>query len=67
MTRWLLQPANVALSKPVPVLFVYVTAWSNSRWTVEFRSDLYRQDGIDELVASYAQPAHQRVTSQVQP
>ena len=46
------QPANVILSKPVPVLFVYVTAWSNSDGTVEFRSDLYGQDGTNELVAN---------------
>ncbi len=51
------QPANVALSKPVPVLFVYVTAWSNSDGTVEFRSDLYGQDGTNELVADYSTAA----------
>ena len=51
------QPANVALSKPVPVLFVYVTAWSNSDGTVEFRSDLYGQDGTNELVANYSTAA----------
>lgn len=49
------QPVDIALSKPVPVLFAYVTAWVNAEGTVEFRSDLYRQDGVEELVASYTQ------------
>lgn len=48
------EPLDVALSDPVPVLFAYVTAWTDADGTLEFRPDLYRQDGVAELVASYS-------------
>ena len=51
------QPLDVALSEPVPVIFAYVTAWTDAEGVVEFRSDLYRQDGVSELVASYSRSA----------
>jgi murein L,D-transpeptidase YcbB/YkuD len=39
----------VALSQPVPVHFVYVSAWSTGDAVVHFRDDIYGRDGIDEL------------------
>lgn len=50
------QPLDVALSDPVLVIFAYVTAWTDADGAVEFRPDLYRQDGVSELVASYSKP-----------
>ncbi|MEW5962220.1 MAG: L,D-transpeptidase family protein [Pseudomonadota bacterium] len=48
------QPLDVSLTEPVPVIFAYVTAWADAEGVVEFRSDLYRQDGVSELVANYS-------------
>lgn len=36
---------DVRLSKPVPVHFVYVTAWAGGDGRVHFRSDIYGRDG----------------------
>ena len=44
---------NVKLKEPVPVYFVYVTAWARADGSVHFRDDIYRRDGIGGLVASY--------------
>jgi L,D-transpeptidase YcbB len=51
------QPVDAALTTPVSVHFVYVTAWGSSDGRVEFRSDLNGRDGISELVANYSNPA----------
>lgn len=37
---------NARLSKPVPLHWVYVTAWSASDGVVQFREDIYSRDGI---------------------
>jgi murein L,D-transpeptidase YcbB/YkuD len=37
---------NVSLTKPVPLHWVYVTAWSASDGIVQFREDIYARDGI---------------------
>ncbi len=46
---------NVKLKKPVPVHFVYMTAWAGSSGTVHFRSDLYGRDGTNIRVAEAEQ------------
>lgn len=38
-------PQNAKLSKPVPVHFVYVTAWATPDGTAHFRPDIYGHDG----------------------
>ena len=38
---------NVA--DPVPVHFLYVSAWSTGAGVVQFRDDIYALDGVDEL------------------
>jgi murein L,D-transpeptidase YcbB/YkuD len=44
---------NVRLKKPVPVHFVYVTAWSTGNGIVQFRPDLYGRDDTGVKVAKF--------------
>ncbi|MGH6670371.1 MAG: L,D-transpeptidase family protein [Xanthobacteraceae bacterium] len=37
---------NASLAKPVPLHWVYVTAWSASNRVVQFRDDIYNRDGL---------------------
>jgi len=37
---------NAQLAKPVPLHWVYVTAWSASDGVVQFREDIYGRDGL---------------------
>jgi len=37
---------NATLAKPVPLHWVYVTAWSASNGVVQFRGDIYNRDGL---------------------
>ena len=37
---------NANLTKPVPLHWVYVTAWSASDGIVQFREDIYGRDGL---------------------
>jgi murein L,D-transpeptidase YcbB/YkuD len=46
------QPVDVALKAPIPVRFVYLTAWVNGSGQVEFRFDLYGRDSTGGRVAS---------------
>ena len=39
----------VAVADPVPVYFTYITAWSTKEGTTQFRNDIYRRDGVEEL------------------
>ncbi len=39
------QALDVALTRPVPVYFTYVTAWAEANGRVEFRTDIYNRDG----------------------
>lgn len=40
---------DVSLANPVPVYFTYVTAWATTEGVVQFRDDIYRRDGVEEL------------------
>ena len=40
---------DVKLVKKVPIYFTYVTAWAMPTGVVQFRDDIYRRDGVDEL------------------
>jgi murein L,D-transpeptidase YcbB/YkuD len=44
---------DVALKKPVPLYFAYITAWATEDGIVQFRRDLYQKDGIGETAAAY--------------
>ena len=37
---------DVKLASPVPVYWVYITAWSNPNGLVQFREDIYQRDGF---------------------
>ncbi len=39
----------VELTDPVPLHFVYITAWSTGDGVVQFRDDIYKMDGAAEL------------------
>ena len=44
---------DVTLKKPVPLYFVYLTAWATEDGIVQFRRDLYQKDGIGATAAAY--------------
>jgi murein L,D-transpeptidase YcbB/YkuD len=48
--------AQIPLSRPVPVLIVYITAWIDPSGLVEFRSDLYHKDAGKASAALAANP-----------
>jgi murein L,D-transpeptidase YcbB/YkuD len=45
------QAVDVTLTRPLPVYFVYVTAWAERDGEVEFRPDIYGRDGAVDQVA----------------
>ena len=44
---------DVKLKKPVPLYFVYITAWATEDGVVQFRRDLYLKDGLGPMAAAY--------------
>jgi L,D-transpeptidase YcbB len=44
---------DVTLKRPVPLYFVYITAWATEDGIVQFRRDLYQKDGIGAVAAAY--------------
>jgi L,D-transpeptidase YcbB len=44
---------DVTLKKPVPLYFVYMTAWATEDGVVQFRRDLYQKDGVGAITAAY--------------
>ena len=45
------QAVDVTLTRPLPVHFVYITAWAENDGEVEFRPDIYGRDGAVDQVA----------------
>lgn len=43
---------DVAMKKPVPLHFVYITAWATEDGVVQFRNDIYNKDGAGESVSA---------------
>ena len=37
---------DVTLKTPVPLYFVYITAWATEDGVVQFRRDIYQKDGV---------------------
>lgn len=44
---------DVKLKKPVPLYFVYITAWATEDGIVQFRRDLYQRDGVGATASAY--------------
>ncbi len=44
---------DVRLATPVPLHFVYITAWATEDGAIQFRRDLYSRDGVAEIATSY--------------
>ena len=40
---------DAKLAKPVPVYWVYVTAWATPDGVVQFRDDIYNKDGLGQF------------------
>ncbi len=45
------EPLDLKLTRPVPVYFTYITAWGEPGGAVQFRSDIYDQDGAGALAS----------------
>ena len=45
-------PLDLKLTRPVPVYFSYITAWGEPGSAVQFRADIYNQDGATAFAAS---------------
>ena len=39
----------MSLTKPVPLYFVYITAWATEDGVVQFRRDIYLKDGVGQV------------------
>ena len=39
------EPLDLKLTRPVPVIFTYITAWGEADGTAMFRRDIYNRDG----------------------
>lgn len=44
------QPLDVTLTRPLPVIFTYITAWAEGDGRAVFRPDVYGRDGLQELI-----------------
>jgi L,D-transpeptidase YcbB len=45
------QQVDVKLVPPVPVYWVYITAWASPDGLVEFRDDIYQRDGLSSVAS----------------
>ena len=43
---------DVQLANPVPVYWVYITAWATPDGVVQFRDDIYQRDGFGTVTAA---------------
>jgi murein L,D-transpeptidase YcbB/YkuD len=47
------EQVTAKLAKPLPVYFVYVSAWATPDGQVNFRPDIYNHDGAAETASAY--------------
>jgi murein L,D-transpeptidase YcbB/YkuD len=50
---------DVRLARPVPVYWVYITAWGNPDGIVQFRPDIYDKDGLGQIASLDDNPSAQ--------
>jgi L,D-transpeptidase YcbB len=50
------QRIDVKLNPPVPVYWVYITAWATPDGLVQFRNDIYQRDGLGSVAAASMTP-----------
>ncbi|MCF6321755.1 MAG: L,D-transpeptidase family protein [Rhizobiaceae bacterium] len=43
------QSTPVRVAQAIPVYLTYVTAWSTQKGVTQFRNDIYRRDGVEQL------------------
>ena len=43
---------DAKVAKPVPLYWVYVTAWATPDGVVQFRDDIYNRDGLGPIAGS---------------
>ncbi|WP_285294371.1 L,D-transpeptidase family protein [Aureimonas altamirensis] len=56
---------DVNLVDPVPLTFTYLTAWATDPTVVQFRDDIYRRDGSEQLAMSDVRPVAYQPGEQV--
>lgn len=70
------QRIDVKLASPIPVYWVYVTAWATPNGLAQFREDIYQRDGFGPVAANAApasiaqplqSPAQPAVSARTQP
>jgi murein L,D-transpeptidase YcbB/YkuD len=44
---------DARLKKPVPLRWVYVTAWATPDGIVQFREDIYNRDGLGQYATTF--------------
>ena len=47
------QAVDINLTRPVPVVFTYITAWVEPNGTIQFRPDIYGRDGLREVAGAH--------------
>jgi len=45
------EQVDVKLAEPIPVYWVYITAWATPDGLVEFRDDIYQRDGLGSIAS----------------
>jgi murein L,D-transpeptidase YcbB/YkuD len=44
---------DVRLKRPVPLYFVYISAWATEDGVIQFRRDIYNKDGVGPMASAY--------------
>lgn len=57
---------DARLAEPVPVYWVYVTAWGTPEGVIQFRDDIYQRDGLGQVATMQSSSAPQRQNAQRQ-
>jgi L,D-transpeptidase YcbB len=51
------QQVKVQLDPPVPVYWVYITAWATPDGIIQFRDDIYQRDGLGSVASDAMEPS----------